>query len=226
MDCQMSHKQQSYAISLALNELEKFAVEVDSLMELVQTKFATIFSDSKTYKLGDIVFETAVTDSGWFYEWKGFSAPVMTKKSSVNAKGHLSFQFSFTGASTQNQLNPDFPNGMPLVHVSFFGGAINDDNIHMFFPIDISTEGINCRLELDQNNSLIRWSYVNEFYWSYSVPLLSINASNIDTLLIEPASTLLHASTEEVVLSEAFNQTVIRYPNLESISLTPETSSN
>ena len=39
----MSHKQQSYAISLALNELEKFAVEVDSLMELVQTKFATIF---------------------------------------------------------------------------------------------------------------------------------------------------------------------------------------
>ena len=28
MDCQMSHKQQSYAISLALNELEKFATDV------------------------------------------------------------------------------------------------------------------------------------------------------------------------------------------------------
>ena len=68
----MSHKQQSYAISLALNELEKFAVEVDSLMELVQTKFATIFSDSKTYKLGDIVFETAEPTQAGFMSGKAF----------------------------------------------------------------------------------------------------------------------------------------------------------
>ena len=71
---------QGYAISQALNELEKFATEVDTLVDLVKAKIPKFFAQSTEYKLGEIEYSEEVAEYGLFCNWKGLSVPILKKK--------------------------------------------------------------------------------------------------------------------------------------------------
>ena len=214
----MSNKDlQGYAISQALNELEKFASEIDSLIELVENKIPNKFKQSSDYKLDQTLHAEQVTNSYWFYEWKGLSVPVLRKRSKKNVEGYLLFQFSFCGNSVSNQLNGEYPQGMPLVHVSFWDAPLKADETYMCFPLS-QTDRETSNLQLKCDNKLILWEEenYNNLLWTFSIPLLHIVASNIDDLLLTPAYELIHS--KESIHSIQFGQSIISYPSLESIS--------
>ncbi len=205
---------QGYAISQALNELEKFATEVDTLVDLVKAKIPKFFAQSTEYKLGEIEYSEEVAECGLFCNWKGLSVPVLKKKNKTNEEGYLFFQFSFYGDYVKNQLNSEYPQGMPLIHISFWDHPLEAEESAMAYPINPSDFEPNS-LQLQSKNSLIVWESENSFEWTYSIPLLHIVASNIDELLLNPAYDLIH--TNELTLTHQLEKSIISYLDIENI---------
>ena len=205
---------QGYAISQALNELEKFATEVDALIELVSANIPKYFAQSTEYKFGEIKDSEEIAEYGLFCNWKGLSVPVLKKKNKKNAEGYLLFQFSTYGDSVKNGLNSDHPQGMPLIHVSFWTYPLEPEEVYMCFPLNPADDDEHT-IKLTTNNSLIVWESDDSFEWTYSIPLLHMAASNISDLLLAPAYELIH--TKELTMTPELEQSIISYPSLEHI---------
>lgn len=212
-------KSQAECITNAINELEKFAVEVENLRTILANKVNHILDGNGHWKVDKIEECSYVNNLQCFYKWHSICLPLLEPREH-KPKHHLNYQISYAGESVA------IP-GMvhrPLVHVLFWTYEICENN---FFAYPLKIEDYFGKKKKRQgrfglkDSSLIVLYYDNDKpYWQYSVDLLSVTSATMDELLINPARELIENGIEswQVKQGSALDKAIVRYEDVSSFS--------
>lgn len=147
-------------------------------------------------------------ESAW--EWTSLSVPVYKHSSRKNICFYLNIQLSFAGSSVAN-ISP----ALPQIHIGIDGIPIGEDDYFYTFPISKSEQEANF-INIEQS-SLLKFNYdsrnYSRNYWQYSIKLLSVNAANLEELIIFPIVQLLNEDTWNIKADSALDKALIRYEN-------------
>lgn len=217
----MNKHEQGVAITHAIGELKKFYNEVDELKNLIQSKIQSELKNQlkqgRKFKIDlpnikiNIIEQWGEDDSGW--EWTSLSIPVY-KHGSIKDKienlcFYLNIQLSFAGSAVAN-IQP----AKPQIHIGIDRTPISEDEYFYDYPISKSDEWLaKANSIFIEQNSLLRFDYDKKKYWRYSIELLSVNASNLEELIIQPVVQLLNENKWEVAKNSALDKALIRYEN-------------
>lgn len=213
----MNKHEQGVAITHAIGELKKFYNEVNELKNLIQSKIQSELKNQLKqggeFKIDlpnieiNIIEQWGEDDSGW--EWTSLSIPVYTHKAKKKRSFYLNIQLSFAGSAVAN-IEP----AKPQIHIGIDNQPIVKDKYFYDYPISKSDEWLaKANSIFVEQNSLLRFAYGDEKYWRYSIELLSVNASNLEELIIQPVVQLLNESKWEVAKNSALDKALIRYEN-------------
>lgn len=217
----MNKHEQGIAITHAIGELKKFYNEVDELKNLIQSKIQSELKNQlkqgRKFKIDlsnteiEIANEWGEDDNAW--EWSSLSIPIYTygarKDIPKNIFSYLNIQLSFAGSTVAN-IQP----AKPQIHIGIDGIPIGEDEYFYAYPISKSDEGYaDANSIFIEQNSLLKYVYDDQDYWQYSIELLSVNASNLEELIIQPVVQLLNENKWEVAKNSALDKALIRYEN-------------
>lgn len=210
--------EQGKNITSALNELEKFFIEINALKILLKEKLNTFLDDSLEFKISNQEEITFYSDSTWLFPWCNMSIAIFGKRKinldDYNAHRIINFQLSFSGESVAipNQAN------RPLIHVSSSGIRYNEEWF-IKYPIDRKLYFDEFPGGFSLEDNAVIWSIYEDGskFWHYSIDLIKINSQNFQELLIDPVYRLLHGEPWLVAPNSALDYALVRYENLESI---------
>lgn len=205
-------------ITSALNELEKFFIEVNSLQILLKDKLDKFLDTSIKFKAYNQEESFCFSDSNWLFPWYNISIAIFGKRKTnledCNANRIINFQLSFSGESVAipNQVN------RPLIHVSSSSIRYNEEWF-IKYPIDRKLYFDEFPGSFSLEDNAVIWSIYEDGskFWHYSIDLLKINSQNFQELLIDPVYHLLHGEPWLVAPNSALDYALVRYENLESI---------
>lgn len=211
--------EQGKNITSALNELEKFFIEINALKILLKEKLNTFLDDSLEFKISNQEEITFYSDSTWLFPWCNMSIAIFGKRKinldDYNAHRIINFQLSFSGESVAipNQTN------RPLIHVTSSGFRHNKEEFYIRYPIDVPYYLGDDAGKISLEDNAVIWSIYEDGskFWHYSIDLLKINSQNFQELLIDPVYRLLHGEPWLVAPNSALDYALVRYENLESI---------
>lgn len=213
----MNKQEQGVAITQVIGELKKFYSEVNGLAGLITSKIHSELKiqlkQGKKLKIDmqddvEIIESYGEDESAW--EWTSLSVPVY-QHSSRKAKEdnicfYLNIQLSFAGSSVAN-ISP----ALPQIHIGIDDRPIGEDDYFYTFPISKSEQEANF-INIEQS-SLLKFNYNSRNYWQYSIKLLSVNAANLEELIIFPIVQLLNEDTWNIKADSALDKALIRYEN-------------
>lgn len=213
----MNKQEQGVAITQVIGELKKFYSEVNGLAGLITSKIHSELKiqlkQGKKFKIDmqddvEVIESYGEDESAW--EWTSLSVPVY-QHSSRKAKEdnicfYLNIQLSFAGSSVAN-ISP----ALPQIHIGIDGIPIGEDDYFYTFPISKSEQEANF-INIEQS-SLLKFNYDSRNYWQYSIKLLSVNAANLEELIIFPIVQLLNEDTWNIKADSALDKALIRYEN-------------
>lgn len=213
----MNKQEQGVAITQVIGELKKFYSEVNELAGLITSKIHSELKiqlkQGKKFKIDmqddvEVIESYGEDESAW--EWTSLSVPVY-QHSSRKAKEdnicfYLNIQLSFAGSSVAN-ISP----ALPQIHIGIDGIPIGEDDYFYTFPISKSEQEANF-INIEQS-SLLKFNYDSRNYWQYSIKLLSVNAANLEELIIFPIVQLLNEDTWNIKADSALDKALIRYEN-------------
>lgn len=217
----MNKHEQGVAITHAIGELKKFYNEVGELENLIQSKIQSELKN-QLKQGGEFKIDLPNTEikiinkrggNAGTWEWRSLSIPVYkhgAKKDKLeNLYFYLNIQLSFAGSAVAN-IQP----AKPQIHIGIDGVPIGEDEYFYAYPISKSDEGyVDANSIFIEQNSLLKYVYDVRDYWQYSIELLSVNASNLEELIIQPVVQLLNENKWEVVKNSALDKALIRYEN-------------
>lgn len=214
----MNKHEQGVAITHAIGELKKFYDEVNELNNLIKSKIQSDLKNQlrqgkklKIDKKGEVEFieRWGEDDNAW--DWYSISIPVYKSKAHTKPFVYLNIQLSFVGSAIAN-INPT----KPQIHIGTDGIPIGEDEYFYAYPISKSDEWY-ADADADsifiEQNALLKFVYDSEEYWRYSIELLSVNASNLEELIIQPIVQLLNENKWEVKKNSVLDKALIRYEN-------------
>lgn len=197
----MNKHEQGVAITHAIGELKKFYDEVNELKNLIKSKIQSDLKNQlrqdkkfKIDKKGEVEFieRWGEDDNAW--DWYSISIPVYKSKAHTKPFVYLNIQLSFVGSAIAN-INPT----KPQIHIGTDGIPIGEDEYFYAYPISKSDEWYaDADSIFIEQNTLLKFVYDPEEYWRYSIELLSVNASNLEELIIQPIVQLLNENKWEV----------------------------
>lgn len=213
-----NYLEQGRNITTALNELDKFFIEINALKYLLINTLDKFLDSSTKFKASNHKESYHYSNSGYLVPWCNISIAIFDKKrrklTDDLAYRFINFQFSFSDESVAipNQID------RPLIHISS-SGIRHDSEWFIKYPIEeilyFDEEPGSFSLE---NNAIIWSNYdYGDKFWHYSIDLLKINSHNFQELLINPVYRLLHEEPLQIVPNSALDNALIRYENLESI---------
>ena len=217
-----NYLEQGRNITTALNELEKFFIEIIALQNLLINTLDTFLDSSTKFKASNHKESYHISNSSYLFPWGNISIAIFDKTkrklteklTDDQAYRFINFQFSFSDESVAipNQID------RPLIHISS-SGIRYDSEWFIKYPIDeiLYFDEIPGSFSLEDN--AIIWSNYDDGdkFWHYSIDLLKINSHNFQELLINPVYRLLHEEPLQIVPNSALDNALIRYENLESI---------
>lgn len=213
----MNKQEQGVAITQVIGELKKFYSEVNGLAGLITSKIHSELKiqlkQGKKFKIDmqddvEVIESYGEDESAW--EWTSLSVPVYQHSSRKNICFYLNIQLSFAGSSVAN-ISP----ALPQIHIGIDGRPIGEDDYFYTFPISKSEQEANF-INIEQS-SLLKFNYdsrnYSRNYWQYSIKLLSVNAANLEELIIFPIVQLLNEDTWNIKADSALDKALIRYEN-------------
>lgn len=209
----MNKQEQGVAITQVIGELKKFYSEVNGLAGLITSKIHSELKiqlkQGKKFKIDmqddvEVIESYGEDESAW--EWTSLSVPVYKHSSRKNICFYLNIQLSFAGSSVAN-ISP----ALPQIHIGIDGRPIGEDDYFYTFPISKSEQKANF-INIEQS-SLLKFNYDSRNYWQYSIKLLSVNAANLEELIIFPIVQLLNEDTWNIKADSALDKALIRYEN-------------
>lgn len=209
----MNKQEQGVAITQVIGELKKFYSEVNELAGLITSKIHSELKiqlkQGKKFKIDmqddvEVIESYGEDESAW--EWTSLSVPVYKHSSRKNICFYLNIQLSFAGSSVAN-ISP----ALPQIHIGIDGIPIGEDDYFYTFPISKSEQEANF-INIEQS-SLLKFNYDSRNYWQYSIKLLSVNAANLEELIIFPIVQLLNEDTWNIKADSALDKALIRYEN-------------
>ena len=182
---------QGQILSQSLSAIDQFYLEFDNLIELLKNKlvvhqnasrkgFHFRFENTTEYKSS-----MRCLPKNWLSDHYTLITPVIPKRGQ-KAQGYLIHQFCFYDSQTNAQR---LINHEPVVHVHFVESKDNEFDFTWFTPDQDYNEQIRI-----WENHLIEYFFesYHQSFWTYSVKLLDLKPSNIETYLISPAVKLLN----------------------------------
>lgn len=209
----MNKQEQGVAITQVIGELKKFYSEVNGLAGLITSKIHSELKiqlkQGKKFKIDmqdDVEVIESYGEDESAREWTSLSVPVYKHSSRKNICFYLNIQLSFAGSSVAN-ISP----ALPQIHISIDDIPIGEDDYFYTFPISKSEQEANF-INIEQS-SLLKFNYDSRNYWRYSIKLLSVNAANLEELIIFPIVQLLNEDTWNIKANSALDKALIRYEN-------------
>jgi hypothetical protein len=185
------------AITENIQFISKVGAECDQLAKLIReevSRFLLVPEVARGYRAAGEWIENFNNDEqGWVNTELGFSLPVIVKpKRSVS--GYIVVQISLAGAAIAAVENHE-----PLVHVGWWGDAVDFEHFFMTFPTELDSE-FDLVVEADR---LIKWDHSQfDAEWCYSLYLTDINSpADVQSLIVNPLRALLSGSDASQALS-------------------------
>lgn len=196
------------SITQSIRFISKVGAECDHLAKLIREEVSRMLlvpDIAHRYRAAGQWMETFANDEqGWLCAQMGFSLPVIIKpKRSVC--GYIVVQISLS----EDGIGAD-DNHQPLVHVGWWGAAIDFEQFVMTFPIELDDE-FELSLEADR---LFRWNHSQyDDEWCYSLYLTDINSpADVQALIVNPLKVLLSGGDADRALS---GSRAVRYAAVE-----------
>lgn len=182
---------QGQILSQSLLAIDQFYLELDNLLELLKNKLAIHQNASRKgfhfrfENTSALKSSTHCLSNNWLWDHFTLLTPVIPKRGQ-KAQGYLIHQFCFYDSQTNTQR---LINNEPVVHIHFFAGDDCDFDFTWFNPNKEHNEQIRI-----WDNHLIEYFFNSSYEssWTYSVKLLDLKPSNIETYLISPPIKLLN----------------------------------
>ena len=130
-----NYLEQGRNITTALNELEKFFIEIIALQNLLINKLDTFLDSSTKYKASNYQEIYHISNSEYLVSWFNISIAIFykTKRKLTDDRAYrfINFQFSFSDKSVAipNQI------GRPLIHINS-SDMRHDSEWFIKYPID------------------------------------------------------------------------------------------
>lgn len=183
------------AISENISFVSKLGAECDRLAQLIREELSRLLLTSeiaRRYRVGGAWLQVNAQDAhGWVFTDISSSLPLIIRpKRSVG--DYLIVQISLAGMGINAHDNHE-----PLIHIGRFGAAIDFNDIHMTFPLDVEDRD---KPDLE-SPYLLRWA---PSFWCYSLRLTDINSpADVQRCIIKPVTALLLENSANKLLSEA-----------------------
>jgi len=192
------------AITENLRFISRVGAECNALMKMVREAVSTVLLEpalaSRFRAEGNWINDYINDEHNWVTnEIASSLAMVIKPKRSIG--GYLIVQISLTGPGINAEGNQE-----PLMHIGWWGSAIDFNATLMGFPLHIEP-GYELALEGER---LFRWTYPEfESEWCYSVRLTDINSPlDVHTHIVNPVKALLLGNDAGSALSDT---AAIRY---------------